>query len=99
MLPEPRPHANAATTRAHAGGSLLPYELDESHGWALDLDSLRGAVKKARAEGKNVRGLVFINPGNPTGQCLSYDNLKVCVCVCVCVCLCVCVCARARACV
>ena len=23
-----------------------------------------------------VRALVFINPGNPTGQCLSYQNLK-----------------------
>ena len=23
-----------------------------------------------------VRGLVFINPGNPTGQCLSRDNLE-----------------------
>lgn len=24
----------------------------------------------------DVRALVFINPGNPTGQCLTYDNLK-----------------------
>ncbi len=23
-----------------------------------------------------VRGLVFINPGNPTGQCLSKENLQ-----------------------
>lgn len=23
-----------------------------------------------------MRGLVFINPGNPTGQCLTEDNLK-----------------------
>lgn len=59
------------------GGSLLPYELDESRGWAMDIDSLKAAVAKARGEGKCVRGLVFINPGNPTGQCLSYDNLKV----------------------
>lgn len=59
------------------GGSLLPYELDESRGWAMDLDSLKAAVAKARGEGKCVRGLVFINPGNPTGQCLSYGNLKV----------------------
>ena len=26
--------------------------------------------------GANVRVLVFINPGNPTGQCLTEDNLK-----------------------
>jgi len=60
-----------------AGGSLLPYELDESRNWAMDMASLKAAVSKARAEGKCVRGLVFINPGNPTGQCLTYDNLKV----------------------
>lgn len=58
------------------GGSLLPYELDESKGWALSVDSLRAAVRAARAAGKAVRGLVFINPGNPTGQCLSYANLQ-----------------------
>jgi aspartate/methionine/tyrosine aminotransferase len=28
------------------------------------------------AQGKRVRGLVFINPGNPTGQCLTEDNLR-----------------------
>lgn len=55
----------------------MPYELDESRNWAMDIDSLKAAVSKARGEGKCVRGLVFINPGNPTGQCLSYDNLKV----------------------
>lgn len=60
-----------------AGGSLLPYELDESRNWAMDMASLKAAVSKARSEGKCVRGLVFINPGNPTGQCLTYDNLKV----------------------
>jgi glutamate--glyoxylate aminotransferase len=43
----------------------------------MDMDSLKQAVSKARSEGKCVRGLVFINPGNPTGQCLTYDNLKV----------------------
>lgn len=32
---------------------------------------------EARAAGQHVRGMVFINPGNPTGQCLSKDNLKV----------------------
>jgi glutamate--glyoxylate aminotransferase len=58
------------------GGTLLPYELDESKGWALSIESLRKAVASARAQGKCVRGLVFINPGNPTGQCLSADNLK-----------------------
>lgn len=59
-----------------AGGTLLPYHLNESQGWSLSLESLREAVEAARAAGKCVRGLVFINPGNPTGQCLAYDNLR-----------------------
>jgi len=58
------------------GGSLVPYMLDEAKGWSLSLESLRKAVKDARARGTHVRGMVFINPGNPTGQCLSKDNLK-----------------------
>lgn len=33
-------------------------------------------MKSARAAGKCVRALVFINPGNPTGQCLPLDNLR-----------------------
>ena len=51
-----------------AGGSLVPYLLDEKKGWALSLEELRLSVKEAREEGKLVRGLVFINPGNPTGR-------------------------------
>lgn len=31
---------------------------------------------QARAEGRNVRALVVINPGNPTGQLLSVDNQR-----------------------
>ncbi len=50
------------------GGTLIPYELDESKNWALSIDSLKAAVKNARANGTHVRGLVFINPGNPTGE-------------------------------
>jgi histidinol-phosphate/aromatic aminotransferase/cobyric acid decarboxylase-like protein len=50
------------------GGSLIPYMLNEKEGWALDLNSLKNAVHGARATGKAVRGMVFINPGNPTGE-------------------------------
>ena len=50
------------------GGTLLPYMLDEKNNWALHMESLQQSVKQARAQGKAVRGLVFINPGNPTGN-------------------------------
>ena len=57
------------------GGSLVPYALNEAAGWSLDVDSIRKAIKEARAKGVSPRGLVFINPGNPTGQCLPEANL------------------------
>ncbi len=55
---------------------MVPYLLDEKKGWAMNLAELKRAVTEAREDGKHVRGLVFINPGNPTGQCLSAENLK-----------------------
>eukprot|EP00873_Tetraselmis_striata_P001310 jgi/Tetstr1/421574/TSEL_012518.t1 len=58
------------------GGTLIPYALDESKGWSMDIPGMTKVVEDARAAGKNVRAMVFINPGNPTGQCLSKDNLK-----------------------
>jgi len=58
------------------GGTLTPYYLDESKGWGLNVDHLRDVVAGARKEGKCVRALVVINPGNPTGQCLDEENQK-----------------------
>ena len=58
------------------GGSLVPYSLDESKGWALDVASVEKAIVDARAKGVAARGMVFINPGNPTGQCLPESNLR-----------------------
>jgi len=52
-------------------GSLVPYELDEATGWSLNLNTVRKSIQDARRKGINVRAMVFINPGNPTGNCLS----------------------------
>jgi aspartate/methionine/tyrosine aminotransferase len=38
------------------------------------MDHLAAQLESARASGLCVRGLVVINPGNPTGQCLSKAN-------------------------
>lgn len=46
----------------------MGYFLDERRNWALNLEELQRSLKEARDEGKLVRGLVFINPGNPTGK-------------------------------
>lgn len=58
------------------GGTLVPYYLDEESNWGLDTREIRKQVADARNKGITVRALVFINPGNPTGQCLSESNLR-----------------------
>jgi alanine transaminase len=74
MCPIPQyPLYSAALTLY--GGSLVPYYLDEEHGWSMNIEHLKSQLVSARAEGKNVRALVVINPGNPTGNVLSDENL------------------------
>jgi len=58
------------------GGTKVNYYLDESKGWGLSTEELNNAVSKARLKGVNVRCIVVINPGNPTGQCLDIENMK-----------------------
>ncbi|XP_061986021.1 glutamate--glyoxylate aminotransferase 2-like [Populus nigra] len=58
------------------GGSLVPYFLEETANWGLDVNDLRQSVAQARSKGITVRAMVIINPGNPTGQCLSEANLR-----------------------
>eukprot|EP00941_MAST-03F_sp_MAST-3F-sp1_P005137 g5137.t1 len=56
------------------GGTILNYELDESNGWSLDLKKLAKQVKSARQSGINVRCMIVINPGNPTGHTLRVSE-------------------------
>ena len=49
------------------GGQLLPYYLDESKCWGLDVAGLRKVVAKSKDDGFTPRAIVVINPGNPTG--------------------------------
>ncbi len=54
----------------------VPYYLDESKGWGTDLEAIKVAYKKAIEEGTDVRAVVIINPGNPTGASLSDADVK-----------------------
>ncbi|KAJ4843448.1 Glutamate--glyoxylate aminotransferase 2 [Turnera subulata] len=75
LVPVPQyPLYSAAITLF--GGTLVPYYLEETANWGLDVHDLRRSVAQARANGTTVRAMVIINPGNPTGQCLSASNLK-----------------------
>jgi len=58
------------------GGVSVPYYLDEDENWGLETKELKKSVEEARKNGIDPRALVVINPGNPTGACLTVDNMK-----------------------
>ena len=49
----------------------VPYFLDEGHAWSTSLADIEAPLARAREEGTDVRALVVINPGNPTGAILD----------------------------
>ncbi|KAL0336111.1 UNVERIFIED_CONTAM: Glutamate--glyoxylate aminotransferase 2 [Sesamum radiatum] len=75
LVPVPQYPLYSATITLF-GGSLVPYYLEETANWGLDVANLRQSVAQARSQGITVRAMVIINPGNPTGQCLSEANLR-----------------------
>ncbi len=52
-----------------SGGTAVHYMCDEQQGWFPDLDDIRSKITK------NTRGIVIINPNNPTGAVYSKDIL------------------------
>ncbi|RZC33906.1 alanine aminotransferase 2, partial [Asbolus verrucosus] len=53
----------------------IGYFLDESRDWGLDVSELQRAIDEAKKV-SHPRALVVINPGNPTGQVLSRNNIE-----------------------
>jgi alanine transaminase len=53
----------------------VPYYLDESAAWGTNLDAIKESLKKARDDGVDVRAIVVINPGNPTGASLAEEDI------------------------
>lgn len=54
---------------------LVPYYLDEEKNWGTDVQSIKTALKEAQRKGIDVRAVVVINPGNPTGGSLSAEDI------------------------
>ncbi|MFN7137646.1 MAG: aminotransferase class I/II-fold pyridoxal phosphate-dependent enzyme, partial [Thermomonas sp.] len=42
----------------------------------MQIAELRRSAELAEREGVHVRALAVINPGNPTGQCLTEANMR-----------------------
>eukprot|EP00008_Paramoeba_atlantica_P003930 CAMPEP_0201489814 /NCGR_PEP_ID=MMETSP0151_2-20130828/23804_1 /ASSEMBLY_ACC=CAM_ASM_000257 /TAXON_ID=200890 /ORGANISM="Paramoeba atlantica, Strain 621/1 / CCAP 1560/9" /LENGTH=495 /DNA_ID=CAMNT_0047875519 /DNA_START=22 /DNA_END=1509 /DNA_ORIENTATION=+ len=75
MVPIPQyPLYSASLSRLN--GTLVPVFLDPHDQWALNTSSLDKIYSDSIENGILPRGLVVINPGNPTGQCMSEQNMK-----------------------
>ncbi len=58
------------------GGRQVNYFLDEGSDWQLSHAALEQSIKDAKERGVNIKALVVINPGNPTGAVLDHENIK-----------------------
>ena len=74
MIPIPQYPLYTASITLY-GGAAVPYFLEEEADWGTSLQGLEESFAKARSQGMDVRALCVINPGNPTGQCLTKDNI------------------------
>jgi alanine transaminase len=63
-------------TLAVLNARCVPYYLEEHHAWGTDIGIIKDSYEKAVAEGTDVRAIVVINPGNPTGASLSEDDVE-----------------------
>ena len=74
MIPIPQyPLYSAAIKRC--GGVQVDYYLDEEAGWTTDRAALESSIDEARSRGVNVKAIVVINPGNPTGAVLDEESI------------------------
>ena len=64
------------------GGTQVSYYLDETQNWALETSDVKRKIESAKKAGINIRSIVVINPGNPTGQVLSRSNIEEIIDIC-----------------
>jgi aspartate/methionine/tyrosine aminotransferase len=75
MIPIPQYPLYSATISLY-GGKQIGYFLDESNHWQVNIDTLNESISEAIRAGIHPVAIAVINPGNPTGAILSYENMK-----------------------
>lgn len=53
----------------------VPYYLHEESNWNTDVNHIETALQEAKKKGIDVRAVVVINPGNPTGGVLGSEHI------------------------
>jgi len=75
MIPIPQYPLYSATIKRY-GGIEVDYFPDEDDDWNLERAMLDESIQTARKRGVNIRAIVVINPGNPTGAILSERSMR-----------------------
>ncbi len=75
LIPIPQYPLYSATIEL-LGGSQIGYYLDEENSWQLNEAILTKSLSDAKANGIDPVAIAVINPGNPTGAVLSFENIK-----------------------
>lgn len=74
MIPIPQYPLYTACS-SEMGFYPIPYYLNEDNKWGLDTEELQWTLDENRDK-CTPRAMVVINPGNPTGQVLSRENIE-----------------------
>ncbi|XP_069636312.1 alanine aminotransferase 1-like [Haliaeetus albicilla] len=74
LVPVPGPPLHRAAVGL-AGAVAVPYPLAEERGWGVDGETVRRALRRARARCRP-KVLCVVNPGDPTGHVLSRQNME-----------------------
>lgn len=75
LIPIPQYPLYSATLTL-VNSTAVQYHLDEKKGWATDVDEVRKIVDAAKSQNIDLKAIVVINPGNPTGAILSEQNIR-----------------------
>merc|ERR550519_3258011 len=74
MIPIPQYPLYSASL-AEYNMDQVGYYLVEAKNWALDVAELERSYEAAK-EKSDIKAIVVINPGNPTGQVLTRENIE-----------------------
>lgn len=75
LIPIPQYPLYSATLTL-VNSTAVQYHLDEKKGWATNVDEVRSIVNAAKLQNIDLKSIVVINPGNPTGAILSEQNIR-----------------------
>ena len=74
MIPIPQYPLYSATIK-RCGGTQVNYYPDEDNDWTLNKEILDTSIQEAKANKINIKAIVAINPGNPTGAILDKSSI------------------------